>query len=57
MERINTRKGTQSKFSVQSVMITFIFLSKCQRPIDNSNDFYFLPCREKAHENEFCREK
>ena len=44
-------KGMQStQFSIQSVKMTFISF-KCHRSIDNSNDFIFLSCHEKAHEN------
>ena len=35
--------------SVQSVKITFI-LFQCHRSTDNSSNFYFLSCREKAHD-------
>ena len=34
------------------VKITFtLLLHKCHRSIDNSNDFSFLSCHEKAHDN------
>ena len=44
------------QFNVQSVKITFI-LFKYHRSIDNSIDFIFFSCCEKAHDNrEFNRE-
>ena len=50
MERINTRKGTQSTVQCSNCYDNFHFLSECHRSIDNSTDF-FLPCREKAPDN------
>ena len=50
MERINTRKGTQSTVQCSNCYDSFHFLSECHRFIDNSTDF-FLPCREKARDN------
>ena len=44
------------KFSVQSVMITFILYLNVTDPLIISLIFIFLPWREKAHDNKFCRE-
>ena len=45
-------KGKQSSVKRWGwkVKITFTLL-KCHRSIDNSNDFSFLSCHEKAHDN------
>ena len=42
IERINTRKRTQSTVQRSKCEDNFHFLSRCYRPIDNSIDFYFF---------------
>ena len=52
MERFNTRKGKQTTVQCSNCYDNFHFLSECHRSIDNSIDFFFfLPCREKARDN------
>ena len=45
MERINTRKGTQSTVQCYD---NFQFLSECYRSIDNSIDFHFFTLSRKG---------
>ena len=42
VERINTRKETQSTVQCSKCYDNFHFLSKCHRSIDNSIGFYFF---------------
>ena len=56
MERINTRKGTQSTVQCSNIQFYFFYLNVTD-PLIIPLVFIFLPCREKAHDsNEFCRE-
>ena len=50
MERIQ-EKQTINIVRVQSVKITFILNFYIPDPTDSSNDFFFLSCREKTHDN------
>ena len=56
MERIYTRKGTQSTVQCSNIQFYFFYLNGTD-PLIIPLVFIFLPCREKAHDsNEFCRE-
>ena len=63
---INAKESMKGKGKQSSAKIVFeklkktlksLILIKCHISIDNSNAFFFLSCREKAHDNkEFGRE-